>query len=172
MHYLNGSGTPFNLNSHDMDNMLSQSANARKVYDAELVEAEAYASQLVNKPDGDYDIDSRKTSLGEFWPQDNIDWFIAIGRYVAWGKGVVHIKKNCTPTLDFKFEFRKRYQWQVNLGKYTTIPIPLIHPKITDEQMGEFNEAGMAKEFDIIGEKTTVPLPMPPAQSPIPFSVP
>ena len=88
-------------------------------------------------------------SHGEFLPSDSMDWFLAIGRYAAWGKGKAHVN-NCKVTLDFKYEFRKRYQWQVDQGKSVT----LLGITITDAQMGELSEAGLAKEFNITGEKS------------------
>src|SRR6266446_43546 len=56
---------------------------------------------------------------------------------------------DCKVTLDFSYEFGKRYQWQVDKGKSVT----LLGLTITDVQMGELSEAGLAKEFDITGEK-------------------
>jgi len=145
-YYLNGDGTPVKVS---VDDMLNDSVNARTVYRAELTQAIAFAATLAKKPSGDYDIDSRTASQGEFRPSDSKDWFLAIGRYVAWGKGKAHVK-DCKVTLDFTYEFRKRYQWQVDQGKSVT----LLGLTITDAQMGELSEAGLAKEFDITGEKS------------------
>jgi RHS repeat-associated protein len=168
-HYLSASGTPVSMDVYDM---LDDSRSARDTYANELYEAKKFAATLAKKPNGDYDIDSRTLSQGEFSKSDNADWFYAIGRYASWGKGVAHVK-DCKVTLEFTYEFRKRYQFQVDQDKYVSI----LGLKITDAQMGELQEAGLAKDFDISGSADrTVVVDItgdnPPGQTPPPGRTP
>jgi hypothetical protein len=156
----------------DVYDMLDDSRSARDTYANELYEAKKFAATLAKKPNGDYDIDSRTLSQGEFSKSDNADWFYAIGRYASWGKGVAHVK-DCKVTLEFTYEFRKRYQFQVDQDKYVSI----LGLKITDAQMGELQEAGLAKDFDISGSADrTVVVDItgdnPPGQTPPPGRTP
>ena len=124
---------------------------AQSLYDAELTEAIDLAKNMAHLQVGTYKIDSRLLSLGDNNTGQNMDWFLAIGHYAAWGKGTVKVCAN-TVVLNFTYTLVKRYQWEMGLDKSVSI----LGVEITDDTMGEFSEAGLAKEFNIKATKSAV----------------
>src|SRR5690349_6061103 len=112
------------------------------------VQAQAFVESL---PAGRCHITSRKTQGGKNLPQENRNWYLAIGEYVFWGSGDVEVgdaNGRRTYVMDFVYHFHDRYNWDG--GK----AVHLFGLTVTDQFMGEFHRQGLGREFSCWGNIT------------------
>jgi uncharacterized protein RhaS with RHS repeats len=137
-HYLGNSGSDYTIR---LQKMIDDVPSAKNVYNGEMAQAQAFVESLAN---GKHSITSGSPSGGYDRKDENWNWFYAVGGYNAWGKGNATVC-NDQYTLEYEYKFYDRYNWDA--GKSTRI----MGVVITDQFMGEFQQEGLAKEFDMRG---------------------
>jgi hypothetical protein len=141
-HYFLCSGATYSI---DLEGMLRDVASARELFEREVKQAKTFVELL---PSGQHDITSRHTQDGYNDPDENRNWYFALGGYHMWGRGTAIVSdmgssRNCD--LDFIYHVRDRYNW--DNGKQVEFHDIIV----TDKFMGEFHRQGLAREFDCIG---------------------
>lgn len=145
-HYLGNTGRDLQLN---MGALMAKSHKLRQHHDTELQLARRFAETL---DPGLHAITSAKTNGGYFRVNDEPHLFYAIGGYVFWGQGKVHVQAGPAKArsrryrLDFEFHFFDRYNWD---GGKTT---PLTdHIQVKDDLLQELHRRCYAREYDVRG---------------------
>lgn len=142
IHYFGNQGSTYTI---DLEGMVREVGSARMLYENEVAEARELVETL---PPGRHDIASRQTQDGYNLPEENRNWYLAIGGYLVWGSGVAvvtDVGEEREFNLDFEYKFFDRYNW--DKGKFVTI----AGITVTDKFMGEFHRQGLAQEFDCVG---------------------
>ncbi|MEV7601815.1 RHS repeat-associated core domain-containing protein [Kitasatospora sp. NPDC089797] len=136
-HYLDASGTPFELHPDSMMNEIPAFKNDVKKYltgDAAGKETfdSGWQRSRANEKDGD-------SSIGWFYALNNFQWRVS---------GVN--RKDGGP--EYKLEIRKRYDWGTpSEGRDL---LHKLHIKVTQPEIAHLNTVGLAQDFDVFGSAT------------------
>jgi len=141
-HYLGNSGDVLTIR---LSGMVAESPDAKLHYYSEINDAMSFVESFVQKKvtfkfvgnwTGSYNMQN-----------NNLNWFLAVGGYSAYGRGDAKIKCNDEYELSFIYTFHDWYTWDT--GK--SIKLPGMR-RIYDTELGELHKAGIAQEFRMKGE--------------------
>ncbi len=143
-HYLNNTGEPLNV---DVERVIRDNTQFSAAVQEQLrLQVEQALSQPASEGSGDL-----PTQFSSGWKgvylTENKDWYYALGgvRYAVTGYVVPSPGDPARAEVHYQVHVYDRYNWDG--GKSTQIgPVT-----ITDEQMGDLQRAGLAREFDVQG---------------------
>jgi len=139
-HYLGNSGADLTIR---LQNMVDESAGAKKNFYIELNEAMAFCETIQDR--WNFEIMSSAWSTGYNSKKDSMNWYYAVGGFSAHGSGPGRRLDDCTYLLHFHYYFFDRYNW--DKGKSVKIgPI-----RVPDVKLGRLHELGLAQEFNMFG---------------------
>ncbi|AYD88947.1 hypothetical protein D5R93_00720 [Actinomyces lilanjuaniae] len=156
LHYLNNSGAPKHVNVDKMlEDTTSLGAEAEKVVTRTVGEAveDARASGV----DGPVTYPFTTEWEGYYihsWEDQN--WFYATagGRYATEGTVTVYPPTQDDPEWTYSYDYRvhvaDRYNWD---GQKST---QILGMRISDEQLQELHQAGIAQEYDLVGQSSVM----------------
>ena len=117
-----------------------------RAYYNEILDATNFVESLNLRPGECVEITSSRGTQVKTYDSD--DWWYAVGTYTAWGKARVSVDEDGRYTMYFEYKFWDRYNWDGDKA----VPNPIISGHtITDEFMGRFHLAGLAREFTMTG---------------------
>ncbi|MEU7769403.1 hypothetical protein AB0B25_30555 [Nocardia sp. NPDC049190] len=149
-HYLGNSGADVNL---DPDQIMHDDPGLKQIAD-ELVSAEVQRICTEAAATGNYGIPIPFQSPWQdysFDPEQQRDWFLALGSVENSASGVVTVHSPETSggqpdiTVDYRTHIFDRYNW--DRGKVTEI----AGFDVFDSAIGALHTAGLAQEFDLLG---------------------
>lgn len=151
-HYFSNSGLDYEIR---LQGLIDDVPSAKDLYNRELASAQAFVEGL---SPGKHEITSQAVRDGQVTDSESKNWFLAVGDYQAWGKGIATVCKGSKASpefvLEFEYKFYDPYDWHENLGVAFTLPGGY---ELSDERMRKFHLMGYAKEFLMIGSvKKTV----------------
>src|SRR5260370_32304882 len=120
------------------------------LFDENAQAAAAFAIQqkIYNK---EFTFVSKKVFSGKITPDDDQNWYYAIGNYNAWADFKVKVWKHPNNVFHVamisNYHLDKRYNWDVDSDKTASE----LGYEINHKQMGLLHQVGAAREFDIKG---------------------
>lgn len=145
-HFLGNTGGDYTIK---LEKMLAEVGSARDLYKTELSEATNFVKNLKNPPGCKFSITSQEINGGEIKEDENKNWYYAVGKYYAWGKGVV---EDCGSEyrLHFEYKFYDPYDWHKGEPFWTPFSNNLKYP-IPPELLMAMHGLGLAQEFKMRG---------------------
>lgn len=140
-HYLDGSGTPVNI---DANRLLNDSPTFKQDVNASLAEVR-------KMPDGTF---ATQWSGSSSPANQNLNWYYALNNFQYRLVGEKHGGQ-----ITYHVEVQKRYDWGVptehrgDLDKNVG-PVPVVH--IEQSEVARLNALGLAKDFDVHGTTKTM----------------
>ncbi|WP_232023026.1 hypothetical protein [Actinomyces viscosus] len=153
-HYLENTGTPQNINVDKMLNDLPDLPDS----------TESRVEEMANKAQSEYEKSGATGPVtypfnthwrSEYAAEDeDKNWFLATGGYQYATEGTITVyppspeHPNGHYTCDYQVHVADRYNWDGN--KATEI----LGMKVTDKQLQELHQTGLAQEYDLVGESS------------------
>ena len=148
MHFLDNSGKPLDMNT---DGMLK---DLPKLQSKVNVDIESYADKAVKDAKSSGYADPMTYPFVTDWQDnyaeksENANWFYATGGYQHATAGTITVYPDGSYTYKYQVHTADRYNWdgdkQTGIGPFT----------VTDKQLQELHRAGIAQEFDLVGESS------------------
>ena len=148
MHFLGNSGKPIDMNTNGMLNDLP------KLQSKVNSDIESYVDKAVKDAKNSGYAGPMTYPFVTEWQDnyakknENENWFYATGGYQHATAGTITVYPDGSYTYKYQVHTADRYNWDGN--KKTGIG-PLT---VTDKQLQELHRAGIAQEYDLIGEST------------------
>jgi hypothetical protein len=138
LHYLGNSGSEFDIQVPDL---LRGSIRTNIYYTKELLEAKAFVCRNLRSGNS-LQFTSRFVSSVGLDMSDSLDWFLALGSFQVWGKGVA---TRCNNAVDMYFFFRVHdlYDWHAGAG--------ILGGLIQDTMLLLLHYEGRAREYALNG---------------------
>ena len=148
MHFLDNSGKPLDMNT---DGMLK---DLPKLQSKVNVDIESYADKAVKDAKSSGYAGPMTYPFVTDWQDnyakksENANWFYATGGYQHATAGTITVYPDGSYTYKYQVHTADRYNWdgdkQTGIGPFT----------VTDKQLQELHRAGIAQEYDLVGESS------------------